>query len=366
MTTSASKGTRLKSKAKMTKPNIKKLPLKKTRAKGLAVLSEVALSEAEQIKLVTKRSKKDFHISHASSLGDAVDTQSKVPNEQVQKTFGTDEGTDEDDYDDESDNDDDGDNDDDSDNDDDDDENKTKYKEEEADEGTRTPSDNELTDEEKLDEEGTKDDEENDEVLRSCSEQQNVSQESGFEQEEEDAHVTLTSVSDAQKANEPVQSSYVSFDFTSKFLNLENPSLTNNEIASLMETSAPHATSIPKITSGFTTTTPPSPPVFILESELFELKQTNQFAEDVSLISGIDDKYLGSKMKEAVNVVIQLQTKKLKEEAQAENQDFLNQDEDPSARSERGMKRRKSGKDVESSKDSRSKETKSSSTSKYA
>nr|GEX12183.1 hypothetical protein [Tanacetum cinerariifolium] len=325
MTTSASKGTRIKSKAKVTKPNIKKLPLKKTRAKGLAVLSEVALSEAEQIKLVYSE--------------------------------------DEDDYDDESDNDDDGDNDDDSDNDDDDAENKTEYKEEEADEGTRTPSDDELTDEEKLDEEGTKDDEENDEVFKELYEDVNVN----LEKDDDEMTDARQGGSEQQnKADEPVQSSYVSFDFTSKFLNLENPSLTNNEIASLMETSAPHATAIPKITSGFTTTTPPSPPVFVLESELFELKQTNQFAEDVSLISGIDDKYLGSKMKEAVNVVIQLQTKKLREEAQAENQDFLNQDEDPSARSERGMKRRKSGRDVESSKDSRSKETKSSSTSKDA
>nr|GFC16117.1 hypothetical protein [Tanacetum cinerariifolium] len=42
------------------------------------------------------------------------------------------------------------------------------------------------------------------------------------------------------------------------------------------------------------------------------------------------------------------------------------EDEDPSAGSDRGMKRRKSGKDVESSKDSRFKEKKSSSTSKEA
>ncbi|GKA08721.1 hypothetical protein Tco_0688052 [Tanacetum coccineum] len=46
--------------------------------------------------------------------------------------------------------------------------------------------------------------------------------------------------------------------------------------------------------------------------------------------------------------------------------DDQDKDEDPSARSDRGMKRRKSGKDVESSKDSRSKEKKSSSTSKDA
>ncbi|GKB64352.1 hypothetical protein Tco_0920538 [Tanacetum coccineum] len=45
----------------------------------------------------------------------------------------------------------------------------------------------------------------------------------------------------------------------------------------------------------------------------------------VSSISGIVDMYLASKMKEAVDVAIQLQKNKLREEAQAENQEFLNQ-----------------------------------------
>nr|GEU84621.1 hypothetical protein [Tanacetum cinerariifolium] len=92
-TASASKGTRFKSKAKVTKHAPKKQPTKKTKEKGLAVLSDVALLEAEQVKLAAKRSKKDFHISQASGLGDGVDTQSKVPNEQQQKTSSTDEGT---------------------------------------------------------------------------------------------------------------------------------------------------------------------------------------------------------------------------------------------------------------------------------
>ncbi|GJU12691.1 hypothetical protein Tco_1135087 [Tanacetum coccineum] len=61
--------TRLKSKAKVSKSDKKKQPAKKLKAKGLAVLSEVALTEAEQLKLDTKRSKKDFHISHASESG---------------------------------------------------------------------------------------------------------------------------------------------------------------------------------------------------------------------------------------------------------------------------------------------------------
>ncbi|GKG17337.1 hypothetical protein Tco_0362294, partial [Tanacetum coccineum] len=70
-----------------------------------------------------------------------------------------------------------------------------------------------------------------------------------FEQVEEDAHVTITPVYDTQKADELVQSSYVSSDFTSKLLNLENPSPADNEIASLMETSTRHATVVPKNTS---------------------------------------------------------------------------------------------------------------------
>ncbi|GKF62131.1 hypothetical protein Tco_0182185, partial [Tanacetum coccineum] len=106
----ATKGTRLKSKAKVAKFDKKKQPTKKAKAKGLVVLSEVALSEAEQLKLATKRDKTQFHSSHASGSGDGVETQSKVPDEQQQKTFGGDEGTDSKD---EYDNDDDGDNDDD-------------------------------------------------------------------------------------------------------------------------------------------------------------------------------------------------------------------------------------------------------------
>nr|GEY16460.1 hypothetical protein [Tanacetum cinerariifolium] len=342
-TTSPSKGTRLMSKAKVAKPDMKKQLVKKTKAQGLAVLSKVALTEAKQIKLFTKRIKKDFYISHASSLCDGVDTQSKVPDEQQQKTSGTYEGTgtipgvpDVPLYESESD------------------EipglnltnvDKSDYKEEDVDERVRTPSDYELTDEEKLDDEETIDDEEDDEFIKELYD---------------------------NKADEPVQSSSVSSDFTSKFQNLENPSPTDNEISSLMETSAPHATAIPEIIFGFTIVTPP-PPLFFnpflhqqtptittptfttttstnltvtlseipnfasvlkfdqrvstLESKMSELKQTNHFSKVVSSISGIVDKYLASKIKEAMSVAIQLQTNKLRKEAQAENQEFLNQDE---------------------------------------
>ncbi|GJU20792.1 hypothetical protein Tco_1154134 [Tanacetum coccineum] len=61
-----------------------------------------------------------------------------------------------------------------------------------------------------------------------------------------------------------------------------------------------------------------------LESDLSELKQTNQFAKALSSIPGIVDKYLASKVKDTVDVAVQLKSDKLREEAQAENQDFLN------------------------------------------
>ncbi|GKE97834.1 hypothetical protein Tco_0021185 [Tanacetum coccineum] len=53
-------------------------------------------------------------------------------------------------------------------------------------------------------------------------------------------------------------------------------------------------------------------------------KQTNQFTEALSSILGIVDKYLTTKVKDTVDVVVQLKSNKLREEAQAENQDFLN------------------------------------------
>ncbi|GJR77343.1 hypothetical protein Tco_0089708 [Tanacetum coccineum] len=58
------KGKRLKATAKVTKPSKKKLP-----DQGLETLSEVALTEEEQMRIVTKRSLTQFHSCHASRSG---------------------------------------------------------------------------------------------------------------------------------------------------------------------------------------------------------------------------------------------------------------------------------------------------------
>ncbi|GJT52918.1 hypothetical protein Tco_0987972 [Tanacetum coccineum] len=51
-----------------------------------------------------------------------------------------------------------------------------------------------------------------------------------------------------------------------------------------------------------------------------EFKQTNQYAKALSSILGIVDQYLANKMKEAVDVAVQLKSDRIREEAQAENQ----------------------------------------------
>ncbi|GJT07991.1 hypothetical protein Tco_0842453 [Tanacetum coccineum] len=205
------------------------------KAKGLNVLSKVALTKDGKLKLATKKSKTQFYSSHRSGSGDGVDTQSKVPDEQHLKMTSADEGT-----------------------------------------GTipgvpDVPIYESESEKDSWDDSGEED--EDDKTIQKIKvilmmmmmlmmmitkkkkkrlddEENTIDDE---DEDKEDAHVTLTPVLDTQKDDEPVQSSSVSSDFTCKLLNLENPSPTDNEIASLMETSAHHAMTVPKITSGSTT-----------------------------------------------------------------------------------------------------------------
>ncbi|GJX09719.1 hypothetical protein Tco_0199578 [Tanacetum coccineum] len=107
------KGKRLKTLAKAAKPTKKKQPAKTSKSKGLTVLSKVALTEAKQIELATKRSLIQTHSSHASGSGTDEGTGDipGVPDED------DDEASMSDDDDDDADNQDDDDNDDDDQND---------------------------------------------------------------------------------------------------------------------------------------------------------------------------------------------------------------------------------------------------------
>nr|GEX76853.1 hypothetical protein [Tanacetum cinerariifolium] len=139
--------------------------------------------------------------------------------------------------------------------------------------------------------------------------------------------------------------------FTRKLLNLDDLSL---DINSLMNTStipfrpppinpSSHPTTIPQqrtpdstTTTTYPATTFPEIPnfaslfqfnqrVYALDTKVSEFNQTSQVVEAVSSILSIVDNYLAFKLKEEVNVAVRLQSNKLKEEAKAENQEFINQ-----------------------------------------
>nr|GEY40781.1 hypothetical protein [Tanacetum cinerariifolium] len=61
-----------------------------------------------------------------------------------------------------------------------------------------------------------------------------------------------------------------------------------------------------------------------LEANFSEFVQTNQFARAVSSIPGIVERYMDQRMNKAVKVDVQMQSNRLRDEAQAENEEFLN------------------------------------------
>ncbi|GJX81329.1 hypothetical protein Tco_0330810 [Tanacetum coccineum] len=130
--------------------------------------------------------------------------------------------------------------------------------------------------------------------------QQNASHESRFEQEEDDGHVTLTTLHD--KTEGTMQSSSVSSDFTSKLLNLDITGPDVNEIASLMNTStvlplpppvnpSSHLTTIPQQQTPNSTTTITNPTINLPEipnfASLFQFDQRVSTLETKMALSSV-------------------------------------------------------------------------------
>nr|GEU58669.1 ubiquitin hydrolase [Tanacetum cinerariifolium] len=319
----------------------KKAPAKTDRGKGIKLLSDAALLEDAQLKKTMRKSKKETHKLQASGSSEGANFETEVPDEQTGKTKDISEGTgvkpgvpdvskedssdsddeswgdsedESDDVHDEDDNDDDDVNDDDSGNNDDggnDAQDKKMYEEEDDDVAkvlygdlniTLRLRDTDMTNAE-----------------QGGEDQQNASHESGFVQEEEDAHATLTTVHD--KTEGPLQSSSVSSYFTSKLLNLDDPSLNIN---SLMDTS-----------------TIPLPPLPVNPSSHLTTFPQQQTPDSTTTTT--------------TNLTMSFLTLR---------RDDQDKDKNPFTGSDRGMKRRKLIKDAEPSKGTKSKESKSFSSSK--
>ncbi|GJX91309.1 hypothetical protein Tco_0344635 [Tanacetum coccineum] len=218
----------------------KKALTKADRGKGMYLLSEAALLEAVQLKKTLKKSKLETHKLHASGSGDGVGSQPKVPDEYEDKTTGTDKGTgtkpgvpDVPKYQSESENKSRGDSDDDSNDDDSDD----VTNDDDDDVDSDAYGDNEASDIENT----NSDDEENPNLNQNDDEEEDikkkmtdVGQEKSYEQVKDDAHVTLTATHITQKTEGPMQSSFVSSNFASQFLNLDNVLPTDTEVVSMM------------------------------------------------------------------------------------------------------------------------------------
>ncbi|GJW65597.1 hypothetical protein Tco_0117481 [Tanacetum coccineum] len=401
-TTQATKGKRIKSSAKGDKAAKKKKPAETSMDKGLTMLSDVALTEAEQLKLVIERSKTHTHSSHASGSG--VDE-------------GTGKSSDEEDDDEVSLNDDanddaqDNDNQDDENQDDDDDDEQTNSnnngddfvhpkfsthdddarqeevnEEDSFDPRVQTPSHDESTDDDNSDKEVQGTNTEEEEMVEEATHEEDEANElyrdmninlEGRDtmmtdaplpnvqatQETEDTHVILTAPINPEGQQ---QSSSVSSGFVSNMLNprpdtgidsifnTEATSLVDVPVTTIAEPPLVSATTLPPPSTHLIThlqQTPVPTPAIVpssslqdlpnfgslfgfdhrlktLETNFSEFKQTNQFAEAVSSIPGIVDAYLANKMHEAVKTAVQLQSERLRDEAQAENADFLNKLDD--------------------------------------
>ncbi|GJT65740.1 hypothetical protein Tco_1017220 [Tanacetum coccineum] len=338
-TTQATKGKRIKSLARGDKAAKKKQPAEPSIDKGLIMLSDVALTEAEQLKLVIERSKKQTHNSHAHGSG-------------------ADEGTGEDDEDEVNVNE----NDDDNDNNDDDDDDADNQ---DDDDDEQTDSDNdefkhvESTDDEEvqgvnikgeaMDEAANNEEDEGNDLYRDLNinlegrdvemmdDQPNNVQ---ITQVIEDTHVIITPVIPEGQQ----QSSFVSSGFVSHMLNPRPDtgidSIFNTEATSLVDVLVTTIAEPPLV---FATTLPLPPTPLIthmqqtpfpipttaqstslqdlpnfgslfgfdhrlktLETNFSEFKQTNQFAKAFSSVLGIFDAYLANKMHETVKTADQV------------------------------------------------------------
>ncbi|GKE56490.1 hypothetical protein Tco_1495675, partial [Tanacetum coccineum] len=346
--------------AKAAKPAKKKQPVKTSKAKGLTVLSEVALTKAEQMKLATKRSLIQTHSSHASGSGADEGTGGKpgvpdVPtyelNDEQISWKSNDDNNDDDDQNDDNDDDDDDDDDDGQDHEGQDDDNKQTDSDNDGDDFVHPKFS--THDEEDNEEEGSDlrvqtpshyestDDEEIDEVTHGANElyrDVNINLE-GRDTEMTDASCTI------------IQTTQVTED-THVIITLVNPE--DVLVTTIAEPSLSSATTLPPPTIPLIThlqqtlvptpTTVPSSslqdfPNFgslfgfdhrlkTLETDFSEFKQTNQFAAAVSSIPNIVDMYLANKMNEAVKTAVQLQSDRLRNEAQADNEDFINKLDD--------------------------------------
>ncbi|GJS68503.1 hypothetical protein Tco_0683068 [Tanacetum coccineum] len=375
-----------------TAPKEKKSGKAKQKTTELETISEADLTETEQLKIITKRSRQETHSSHASGSGadegtgvtpgvpDAPDYDSE---DDISWKSSDDDQDDEQAQDDE----DAGKNDvnettqDDEDDDDHDDDEKVQDADEhdvdktvqEDDDEEQTESDDdgddfvhpkltthddEIIHEEDTDEDDSRVDVEGEKSDEDATDEEDKGNETDKDtkanlegrddvmtdvilpqvqatQEIEDTHVTLTPVNpDGQQQSSSVSSGFVSNmlnpnqDTEPSFFAPTNRPPTSNPL--FIQLQQPPILTPATTPSSSLQNLPDFASLFgfdnrlkALEDNFSEFKQTNQYAEALYSIPGIVDQYLETKLKEAVDVAVQLKYDRIREEAHTDNQQFL-------------------------------------------
>nr|GEW43491.1 hypothetical protein [Tanacetum cinerariifolium] len=264
ITPSSAAGTRLLTLAKG------KQPAKSSKTKGLTMLSEVAMTEAEQMKLAMKRSLQQTHISQASGSG-------------------IDEGTDDDN--------------------------------DEVDERSDDQDDND-DDDQDIDNDG------DDFVHPKLSiHEEEAKDEESFDPIVQTPETLMMNVMMMPVLTTPrvdVQASSTIAPLTLTAPTLLSPAIPT--ISQVPQAPIPPTTALSTLLQNL----PNFGSLFgfdhrlkTLEANFSEFVQTNQFARAVSFIPGIVETYMDQWMNEAVKVVVQIQSDRLRDKAQAKNDEFL-------------------------------------------
>ncbi|GKB77624.1 hypothetical protein Tco_0944519, partial [Tanacetum coccineum] len=206
----------------------KKAPVKTERSKGIELLSEAALLEEAQLKKAIKQSKQETNIHQAGGSSKGAGIESEVPDEQKGKSIDTSEGTglkpgvpnvnDEQTV---------------SDN---------PRTSDDEDEFVHTPEDYVPTNDENVD------DEEYDRINKELYDDVNVGlkdaepadEGKGNEEMTDAEKATVTAALATQKTKVPLQSSSISSDYATKFLNFDNIPSAYTKIISMMDIKVQH------------------------------------------------------------------------------------------------------------------------------
>nr|GEU64628.1 copia protein [Tanacetum cinerariifolium] len=290
---------------------------KASKAKSLSALSEVSMTEAQQLKLVTKRSQQQTHISQASGSG-ADESKEELFWNSTDDEGADDEGkNDDDDKEDEGDDGEEGDGNDDEEGRDED----QDYDVEEYAEETR--------DEESFDPIPHVEEEEEDGLYRDV----NINRGRGIQAtlEVEDSYVTLTPVNPdgMESIFETTSQLDVQTPTSVAPLPMTAPTMTPSTIATITTTSqapilpttAPNT--IIQDLVNFSSLFGFDNRLRTLEANFSKFTQTNQFAGEVSAIPGTVQRYMDQRMNDAMKVAVQIQSDRLRDAAQRENDEFL-------------------------------------------